>query len=347
MAEGQKPFWIGVVAGAVIVIAVAPFAVVFWKNATSERARIQIELTELNSKFKKTNDTLAQVQKTVSLERITKELELLNSKIKSTNEALAGSQKASLESIVEKLELLDAKAKSTNDALADIKKTGSPGNVAEELGQLSSKIKNSNDALAEIQKASLSTSRAQSDRSAKLENAIDALKKEIDDDSAMRAKLSQEIAKLQDALKSGAAPSAGSKDVVVFYVHTQDATQKAQFAAIAPPMTIRFEKVGSLDDNGQAEMIIHKLKGIIKNESNCSISVAGYADTLGGDKTNLTISKKRAQAIAAKLKSAFAGNHVQISEAAWGERRLQDWTPNDVGHEANRRVEIAVSCKPK
>jgi len=57
------------------------------------------------------------------------------------------------------------------------------------------------------------------------------------------------------------------------------------------------------------------------------------------------LSEKRADKIVDKLKDAFVDRRVQIKkEEPWGERRLKDWTPNNVAHMANRRVEINVSC---
>jgi outer membrane protein OmpA-like peptidoglycan-associated protein len=116
---------------------------------------------------------------------------------------------------------------------------------------------------------------------------------------------------------------------------------------VAPvlPLSIEFQKIGSADDSGQAAMIIPKLKGIIEGRTGCTISVAGFADTLGGDQVNLEISQKRARNIAQKIKNALAGSGVQVNEAAWGERRLKDWTPDGTANESNRRVDIAVNCK--
>jgi outer membrane protein OmpA-like peptidoglycan-associated protein len=273
--------------------------------------------------------------------------------VKSANDALAGLQKAApLDSVSQELARLDAKITGTNDALADIKKTSLEG-VTAALGQIDAKIKSGNEALAEVQKAASVTGSTPSPKTAELENSIGDLKKRLDDEKALRGKLSDDIARLQDALKtqsapaSKAEPSPNQNDVVVFYVQSPDAMQKAQSAAPVPPMTVRFEKIGGLDDNGQADMIVQKLKAITKGRSDCSVSVAGYADTLGGDKINLTISKKRAHGIAAKLQTAFAGAPVHVTEAAWGERRLQDWTPNNVARQANRRVDVSVTCKPE
>lgn len=358
MTEGQKSFWISIGAGAVLAVAVAPFAYMFWQHETRERALLKSELAELNSKIGKTNDTLAQLQKTASVDGIAKELGALDAKIKNANDTLAKLQQANpLASVSKELAQLDSKIKGTNDALADIKKTTSLAGVTDALGQLGAKIRNSNDTLAEIQKAAMVTGSTPTPKTAALENAIGDLGKRIEDEKALRGKLSDDIARLQETIKAQATPKAPSapaakaepaadhNDVVVFYVQSPDAMQKAQAAPAIPPMTVRFEKIGSLDDNGQADMIVQKLKAITKGRTDCSVTVAGYADTLGGDKVNLTISKKRAHTVAAKLQTAFAGGPVHVTEAAWGERRLQDWTPNETAHAANRRVDVSVNCK--
>lgn len=360
MTEGRKSFWISIGAGAVLAVAAAPFAYTFWQSETRERALLKSELAELNAKIGKTNDTLAQLQKTASVDGIAKELGELDSKIRNANDTLAKLQQANpLASVSKELASLDGKIKGTNDALADIKKTTSLAGVTDALVQLDAKIKSSNDTLAEIQKATMVTGSTPAPKTTALENSIGDLSKRIDDEKALRGKLSDDIAKLQDALKAQATlkvqdapaaktePSADRNDVVVFYVQSPDAMQKAQAAPAIPPMTVRFEKIGGLDDNGQADMIVQKLRAITKGRTDCSVTVAGYADTLGGDKLNLAISKRRAHLVAAKLQTAFAGGPVHITEAAWGERRLQDWTPNETAHAANRRVDVSVNCKPE
>jgi flagellar motor protein MotB len=166
-----------------------------------------------------------------------------------------------------------------------------------------------------------------------------AVKKGFADTSSAHAKLMNAI--MKPALPPETGPTKSQQDLVVFYVSAPPA---APPPPNPPPMTVRFEKIGSIDDNGQTAVIIEKLRGIVKGRTDCSIAVSGHADTLGSDEANYTLSKKRAEEIAAKLKSAF-GDRIPISETQWGERRLQEWTPDRTAREANRRVDIAVSCK--
>ena len=363
MTEGLKSFWISIGAGAVLSVAAAPFAYTFWKSETSERAALRSEIAALDGKLAKSNDALAQLQKTASVEAIAKQLDQLNGRIRNANDQLAGLQKASaLDGVVKQIAALDAKVNSkiadtvkavgaTQGALADLKKSTSLDAITQQLGQLAAEIKNANGALAEIQKATMSTGSTAAAKAPALESSIGGLAKRIDEEQAARGKLTQDIARLESALKAQGAPAskpaadAAGNDVVVFYVQSPKAMADAQAASPLPSMAVRFEKIGGLNDDGQAAMIAQKLKAITKGRKDCTVTVAGYADTLGGDKVNLDISKRRAHTVAAKLKTAFAGGPVQITEAAWGERRLQEWTPNNVAREANRRVDVSVNCK--
>ena len=115
--------------------------------------------------------------------------------------------------------------------------------------------------------------------------------------------------------------------------------------AVPPPFTVHFERLGRVDDEGQTKVIVGKLRDIVKGHSGCTISVAGHTDTFGSDRRNYELSKRRANEVADKLKAAFAGEPISISETQWGERRLKEWTPDGIAKEANRRVDVAVSCE--
>ena len=109
-------------------------------------------------------------------------------------------------------------------------------------------------------------------------------------------------------------------------------------------MSVQFERIGSFEDHGPIDLIIQKLSRALKGRSGCSIDVEGYTDTVGSDRANHALSKKRALEIAAKLKAALADKTIQISTTAWGERRLKEWTKDNVDDATNRRVDIVVHC---
>jgi outer membrane protein OmpA-like peptidoglycan-associated protein len=208
-----------------------------------------------------------------------------------------------------------------------------------QFAKVSAQFKNINATLTTMQQARAEgTSKPDA-----LANAVGDLKKNIDEAAALRTKLADAVGRLDDAVKTAAKPK--PSEVVVVYLDLPDKSRMPHTVATVSPLQIQFKNIGSADDEGQAAMIVAKLKDIVKDRKGCTISVAGFADTLGGDRTNLTLSKKRARVIAAKLKTAFAGQPVQINESAWGERRLADWTPDHTADKANRRVDVAVSCK--
>jgi hypothetical protein len=145
-------------------------------------------------------------------------------------------------------------------------------------------------------------------------------------------------------------PAAGKSELVVISFAAPKAAAAPAKPAKATPsavprMSVHYDRIGGLDDKGQAAAIAQKLKTLIAGRDGCTINVSGHADTLGGDTVNLDISKERAAKVAAALKTAFAGQAIPVTEVGWGERDLAEWTPNETSRKANRRVDIAVSCK--
>ena len=53
-----------------------------------------------------------------------------------------------------------------------------------------------------------------------------------------------------------------------------------------PPFAVHYEKIGGIDDDGQAKVIADRLRAIMKGHSGCTVAVAGHADTLGSDQAN-------------------------------------------------------------
>lgn len=213
------------------------------------------------------------------------------------------------------------------------------------IGKTADGIKSSTDAdaakLADVSK-SLSA----------ISQTLGAVKSGVD---ANAVKLDQASSTLA-ALKSPAQqPVKPEQDLVVFYVSMAGKAAAAPAPAavaapgltptVPPPFTVHFERLGKVDDEGQTALIINKLRSIVKGHSGCAIAVAGHTDTFGGDHRNYELSKRRANEVADKLKAAFKVDTIPVTETQWGERRLAEWTPDGVANEANRRVDIKVSCE--
>jgi outer membrane protein OmpA-like peptidoglycan-associated protein len=308
-------------------------------------SEINAKLAQFGAKLDQTNAALAELQKGTQLKSVADKLDTLNAGIKDTDTALADITKSIPQSglnakLGDKVDAIGAGLKSVDSTLTELKSAVPSQQLAERLAAVSGEIKSLNNTVANLQKASADTG---ADKTAALSGAVGDLQKNIDAASALGAKLADQAAKLEDAAKAVAQPK--PSDLIVVYLHMPNESQMPQTVATVTPLTVQFVRIGSTDDEGRGKAIVGKLKDIIKGRKECSISVVGYADTLGGDDVNLEISKKRAAVVAAELKKAFAGSGVQINEAAWGERRLKDWTPDDTPSLANRRVDVAVDCK--
>ncbi len=340
------------------------------QKATATKALAE-GLTQLQDNIKGTNAALAKIQSTIAAGDVRERLDTLEKNMKAVDTALTSLQKAAVEAdLGGKVDALGAKVASLSGVtsqlganLADLKssvasvKDAMPKqNLADQIGPLNDKIKSLNDTLASIEKstsldgvkkqlAALSSKLETTNKAvtggnqedtAALGSAVDKLKASLDQVAKLKSNL-DEVAKLKDALKPP------PREAVVFYLHMPNEKNLPQKIASVQPLDIQFAKIGSTDDDGQAAIIIPKLKTLIEGRKDCAISVAGYADTLGGDKVNLEISQKRAQNIAQKIKAALPD--VTVNVAAWGERRLQKWTPDATADENNRRVDISVNCK--
>ncbi|HEU5018100.1 MAG TPA: OmpA family protein, partial [Pseudolabrys sp.] len=288
-------------------------------------------LDSLDTNVKAIDVSLAALRKTASLKDVDELLDKLNVSINNAGAMLVQIKQAlPMQSLASQLAPLDAKLTTVSHTLTDIKRTASLDSISKEVSALSDKLDDANKMLAAIKAPAAGGN---------VPAAPGDLQKSIADAAALHGKLAEDIGKMEAVLKPK------PREMMVVYLHMPNADKLPKTVATVSPLDIEFAHIGSTDDNGQVAAIIPRLKQIVGGRAGCSISVAGYADTLGGDKTNLTLSKKRARAIAEKIKTAFAGSDVQINEAAWGERRLHDWTPDNTAQAANRRVDIAVNCE--
>ena len=325
---------------------------------------IKSTLEQLDAKIEKTSKTVAEIKKITALENTAKDLDLLNSELKKTNDKLVELQKASsLDGIKSALAQLDAKVEKTGAALAELKKPAPADGMGAEFDgikaalasfatDIEAKIEASNKTLADLKVASLhandmqSASNAARDKAiAKLETAISDLKTGIADNASLQNKSLDAIAKSIDSLKTLVMAQKAGKEPGGLHVPEPPATETTSSIPAIQPLTIRFDKIGRANLDAQTNAIIGKLKMIMKDRRDCSLSVAGHTDTLGSDDVNLDVSKERADMVGARLKTAFAGQKIQIDSVGWGERRLKVLTPDGRRENANRRVEVSVDCK--
>ncbi len=321
MAGERQALWVGAVTAGTTIAAVAICAAVLWNLGATQRAQLIADLAALNAKVDKTHAAVAEIQKASTLEDTGKALAALNADIQKTNARLAELQQtSSLDGIKGALAQLEGKVGTTDKAFARL-----------------------DTAVNELKGALASTAAAQTAALQKIAVRIDTV------GSAAEIANKQIVDQISFQNKDAAKPAAkdAASDLMVVYVATPPAfgADTTESVSGKPPLSVRFEKIGSTDARGQTKAVVADLKKIINGRQDCAISVAGFADTLGSDAVNLDVSRERAEAVAAGLKTAFANESVEVRKVAWGERQLKVWTPDNRSEKANRRVDISVDCR--
>lgn len=317
MAGERQTLWAGAATAGATIAAVAICGFVLWNLGTKQRAQFVAELSALNAKVDKTHAAVAEIQKNSTLEEPGKALGALNADIRTTNARLAELQQAS--------SLRGSEAQSQAGEAHD-----------KALARLDT-------AINELKSAIASTTAAQTVALQKIAATVDTIKSTTE---AVSKQTSEQVSiQNKDAAKS--ADKDAVNDLMVVYVATPSPAAADTTASIPgkTPLSVRFEKIGSTNANGQTKAVVAELKKIINGRHDCAISVAGFADTLGSDAVNLDVSRERAEAVAAGLKTAFANEGVEVKKAAWGERQLKVWTPDNKSEKANRRVDVSVECR--
>ena len=336
-------------------------------------------IADLNGKIEAANKALADIKQATAPEQSKDALAPLDAKLDAADKRLAAVEAKLNDKTRDKtLAHIETALAGVKEAIA--KQPADPG-LAQANAKLDDALKSlaTLNKTTEQLKGN-GTDTAKLDEAAKslaaIKASLDAIKTSADAGAAKLDSASKSLATLDTAVKNGFTATSASldalkktvekpapapqtaerqQDLVVFYVSMAGAApaparptppkgEPGLTPVVPPPFTVHFERLGKVDDEGQTKLIVGKVRTLIKGHSGCAIAVAGHADTLGGDRTNYELSKRRANEVADKLKAAFAGESIPVSETQWGERRLAQWTPDGTANEANRRVDIKVSC---
>ncbi|HEX8506309.1 MAG TPA: OmpA family protein [Hymenobacter sp.] len=99
----------------------------------------------------------------------------------------------------------------------------------------------------------------------------------------------------------------------------------------------------------EAEATLEKLAQLVRQSAKSRVLINGYTDAKGDHAYNLSLSGKRAQAIADWLRARKAGTTGQTQVKGYGETNpvapntKPDGSDNPEGRQQNRRVEIIIS----
>ncbi|GAB3830528.1 OmpA family protein [Hymenobacter jeollabukensis] len=103
------------------------------------------------------------------------------------------------------------------------------------------------------------------------------------------------------------------------------------------------------DIKPEAGPTLQKLAEVVKQYTKSRVVINGYTDAKGNDAYNLTLSQRRAQAIADWLQQHGANAGGQIQVKGYGEANpvapnaRPDGSDNPAGRQQNRRVEVIIS----
>jgi OOP family OmpA-OmpF porin len=320
MAGDRQTLWAGAATAGATIAAVAVCGAVLWNLGAAQRAQFVAELSALNAKIDKTHAAVAEIQGSSTLADTGKALVALNADVQKTNARLAElQQNPSLDGIKGTLAQLDGKIGTSDKTVARL-----------------------DAAINELKSAIASTTAAQAAALQKIAARIDSVGSAAE---IANKQIADQMSQNKQPVKPADKDAAG--EMMVVYVSTPPASAADTTGTVPgkPPLSVRFEKIGSTDASSQTRAIVADLKKIINGRRDCAISVAGFADTLGSDAVNLDVSRGRAEAVAAGLTAAFASEGVEVKKVAWGERQLKVWTPDNKSEKANRRVDISVECR--
>lgn len=184
------------------------------------------------------------------------------------------------------------------------------------------------EALKEIKAAGEKTGMADSKARAEATQAMTA---EI-------ASLSQSIRDLRETQQSLAAKiEQGASVNAASAAQVQPGTRED---ALNQTIYFPLGKIEGPEIDTQITKMLPKIAAYSKGRA-CEANVLGFSDTLGGDKSNLELSQRRAVHVAALLKAKKINvNNVK----GWGERWLNEHTVDGVKNKMNRRVVVETLC---
>lgn len=100
-------------------------------------------------------------------------------------------------------------------------------------------------------------------------------------------------------------------------------------------------KVGKYDLQASAQTDLAKFAQVLKNNTDCSVDIQGYASSDGSDQLNLTLSQNRANTVRNYLVNTCGVAASQIQAATgYGETNLITNADGTENREASRRVEV-------
>ena len=96
----------------------------------------------------------------------------------------------------------------------------------------------------------------------------------------------------------------------------------------------------------QAEELMNQVAAAIRVYPGASVSVEGHTDSSGAAKTNMELSKRRAQAVQQYLIGEYGFPARQFSASGYGETRPVANNETVEGRARNRRIDVIIQPEP-
>lgn len=112
-------------------------------------------------------------------------------------------------------------------------------------------------------------------------------------------------------------------------------------APVPPARFILYFRSGGTELTPESEALLPGILAEIRSRQSTDVSVVGHADRTGSLQWNMTLSTRRAQAVAALLEKRGVDPAV-LEITSHGEENPLVPTPDDVPEPRNRRVEVTV-----
>ena len=91
----------------------------------------------------------------------------------------------------------------------------------------------------------------------------------------------------------------------------------------------------------ESEPTLREIGDVLRKHLQWKLNIAGHTDSIGGDASNLDLSKRRAAAVKQALVSKFGVSADRLTTGGYGKSRPVDTNETAEGRARNRRVELA------
>ena len=102
---------------------------------------------------------------------------------------------------------------------------------------------------------------------------------------------------------------------------------------------------GSAEILAPSRPALDRIAGLLKKHADWKVTIEGHTDNVGGDESNLTLSRNRAAAVKTELTGGYGIDRDRIQTEGYGRKRPVDTNDTVEGRAHNRRVEVSRICR--